>query len=90
MFGATHFSKATQNGDRNNAVNKYWNVNKYLTIHQRNLLVMEIFKTENNLNSNFMKDISLEKYCYYSLRNQNHLQLPKVRTTIYGTEKYSV
>ena len=33
-----------------------------------------------------MKDVFAEKYNYYSLRNPNHLQLPKARTTIYGTE----
>ena len=63
-------------------------VNKSLTIHQRNLqlLAIEIFKTKNNINPTFMKDVFAEKYNYYSLRNPNHLQLPKARTTIYGTE----
>ena len=63
-------------------------VNKSLTIHQRNLqlLMIEIFKTKNNLTPTFMKDIFAVKNSYCSLRNQNHLQLPKVRTTIYGTE----
>ena len=67
-------------------------VNKSLTIHQRNLqlLMIEIFKTKNNLNPTFMKDIFAEKNSYYSLRNPNHLQLPKVRTTIYGTEIFSL
>ena len=37
-------------------------------------------------NPTFMKDIFAERDNYYSLRNINHLQLPKVRTTIYGTE----
>ena len=63
-------------------------VNKSLTIHQRNLqlLAIEIFKTKNNINPTFMKDVFAEKYNYYSLHNSNHLQLPKARTTIYGTE----
>ena len=63
-------------------------VNKSLAIHQRNLqlLMTEIFKTINNLNPIFMKDIFATKHSYYSLRNPNHLQLPKVRTTKYGTE----
>ena len=63
-------------------------VNEYLTIHQRNLqlLMTEIFKTKNNLNPIFMKDIFATKNSYYSLRNPNHLQLPKVRTSKYGTE----
>ena len=63
-------------------------VNKSLTIHQRNLqlLAIEIFKTKNNINPTFMKDVFAEKYNYNSLRNPNHLQLPTARTTIYGTE----
>ena len=64
------------------------NVNSSATTHQRNLqlLMIEIFKTKNDLNPTFMKDIFAERDNYYSLRNINHLQLPKVRTTIYGTE----
>ena len=64
------------------------NVNTSVTTHQRNLqlLMIEIFKTKNDLNPTFMKDIFAERDNYYSLRNINHLQLPKVRTTIYGTE----
>ena len=46
----------------------------------------EIFKTKNNLNPIFKKDIFATKKSYYSLRNPNHLQLPKVRTTKYGIE----
>ena len=63
-------------------------VNNSLTTHQRNLqlLMTEIFKTKNDLNPTFMKDIFAERDNYYSLRNINHLQLPKVRTTIYSTE----
>ncbi len=64
------------------------NVNSSVTTHKRNLqlLMIEIFKTKNDLNPTFMKDIFAERDSYYSLRNVNHLQLPKVRTTIYGTE----
>ena len=51
-------------------------VNKSLTIHQRNLqlLMIEIFKTKNNLNPTFMKDIFAEKSSYYSLRNPNRFE----------------
>ena len=72
----------------NNYVNKYYNMHKSLTIHQHNLqlLIIEILKAKNNLSPTFMKDIFAEKCCYYSLRNPNHLQLLKVRTTIYSTE----
>ena len=64
------------------------NVNSSVTTHKRNLqlLMIEIFKTKNDLNPTFMKNIFAERDDYYSLRNLSHLQLPKVRTTIYGTE----
>ena len=61
---------------------------KYGTIHQHNLqlLMTEIFKTKNNLNPTFMKNIFTERNMQYSLRNENHLRLPKVKTTTYGIE----
>ena len=64
------------------------NVNSSVTTHERNLLLLmiEIFKTKNDLNPTFLKDIFAERDGYYSLRNLNHLRLPKVRTIIYGTE----
>ena len=64
------------------------NVNSSVTSHKRNLqlLMIEIFKTKNDLSPTFMKDIFAERDSYYSLRNASHLQLPKVRTPIYGTE----
>ena len=64
------------------------NVNSFVTTHKRNLqlLMIEIFKTKNDLNPTFMRDIFAERKSYYSLHNANHLQPPKVRTKIYGTE----
>ena len=61
---------------------------KYGTIHQHNLqlLMIEIFKTKNNLNLTFMKKILIERDIQYNLRNGNHLGLPKVNTTSYGIE----
>ena len=61
---------------------------KYGTIHQHNLqlLIIEIFKTKNNLYPTFMKNIFTEGNIQYSLRSENHLQLPKVKTTTYGIE----
>ena len=43
----------------NNSMNNYCIDKKSLTVHQRNLqlLMIEIFKTKNNLNPTFMKDI---------------------------------
>ena len=63
-------------------------VNNSVTTHQRNLqlLMIEIFKTKNDLNPTFMKDVFTERDNYHSLRNINHFQLPKVRTRKYGTE----
>ena len=63
-------------------------VNSSITTHQRilQLLMIEIFKTKNDLNPTFMKDIFAKRDNYCCLRNINHLQLPKVRTTIDGTE----
>ena len=85
------FEKALRIGchdSGNNFVNKYCNINKSLIIYQRNLqlLIIETFKKKKNLNPTSMKDIFAEKCCYYSLRNPNQLQLPKVRTTIHGNE----
>ena len=61
---------------------------KYVTIHQHNLqlLMVEIFKTKNNLNRTFMKNIFTERDVQYSLRSKNHLQLPYIRTAKYGIE----
>ena len=41
---------------------------KYMTIHQHNLqlLMVEIFKTKNNLNPTFMKDIFTERDVQYN------------------------
>ena len=52
------------NDSGNNSVNKYCNIKKSLTIHQRNLqlLMIEIFKIKNNLNLTFMKDTFAENF----------------------------
>ena len=61
---------------------------KYGTIHQHNLqlLMIEIFKTKNNLNPTFMKKIFTKRNIPDSLRSENHLRLPKVKTTTHGIE----
>ena len=63
-------------------------VNSSATMHKRNLqlLMIEIFKTKDDLNPTFMKGIFAERYSCYSLRRANDLQLPNVMTTIYCTE----
>ena len=65
--------------------------NNSVSLHQKNLqlLLVEIFKTKENLNPSFMKDIFVERTENYNLRSGNTLQLPKVRTTTYGIESVS-
>ena len=46
--------------------------------------MIEILKTKNNMNLTFMKDIFTERDIQYNLRSENHLQLPKMKTTSYG------
>ena len=52
----------SENNSENNSANNYCSPNKSLTIHQRNLqlLLIEIFKSKNNLNPTFMKDVFTE------------------------------
>eukprot|EP00794_Sanderia_malayensis_P015566 gene15566-17143_t len=59
-----------------------------ITIHQRNLQVLmtEIFKTRNGLSPLFMTYVFKERAKNLSVRNRNHLQMPKVRATAYGIE----
>ena len=65
--------------------------NNYVYLHQRNLhlLLVEIFKTKENLNPSFMNDIFVERTENYNLRIANNLQLPKARTTTCGIESVS-
>ena len=60
-------------------------------IHTKNLqlLMIEIYKTHNNLNPTFMKDIVIAKSPQYNLRNGSQIYLPKVRTTTFGLETIS-
>ena len=62
---------------------------KSVTIHQRNIqaLTIEIYKTINNLNPIFMKDIFSIKQHNYTLRSQN-LVYQKPRTIFYGVESF--
>ena len=57
-------------------------------IHQRNLqyLMIEIYKTNNNLNPSFMSEIFEARDVQYDLRNKNSLGIPNARTTSYGIE----
>ena len=59
-----------------------------VTVHQRNLplLMVEIYKTKENLNPEFMKDIFITNDMPYSLRSGNSLLQPSARTTNFGIE----
>ena len=62
---------------------------KSCTIHQRNIqtLAIEIFKTINNLNSNIMKDIFIEKKkTGYMLRSIDDLDSMNIRTVHWGED----
>ena len=61
---------------------------KTVPIHVRNLqlLMIELYKTKNDLNPPFMKDIFGERKISYSLRHGSDAQIPKVRTTSFGIE----
>ena len=61
---------------------------KNLSNHQRNLqlLMIEIYKVKHNISPEFMKDVFFEIHNNYNLQSDNHLRLPKIVTTKYGTE----
>ena len=60
-----------------------------VTIHHRNIqaLATEIYKTLNNLNPIFMKEIFSLKIHNYPIRTQN-LNYPNPRTISYGVESF--
>ena len=59
-----------------------------VSVHQKNLqlVMIEIYKTKNRLNPPFMIEIFGDKEVSYQLRSTSKLNLPKVRTTNYGTD----
>ena len=60
-----------------------------VTIHQKNIqvLTLEIYKTLNNLNPEFMREIFCLKRHNYPTRNQN-LTYPNPHSVIYGLESF--
>ena len=65
------------------------NKDRSFTIHQRNIqtLALEIFKTKNNLNPEFMKDIFVEKRdSGYELRENTGLEAMNIRTVHRGED----
>ena len=61
------------------------------TIHKRNLQLLktEIFKTIDNENSPFMKEIFVREDSVYNLRCMFRLKVPRILTTKTGLEKLS-
>ena len=61
-----------------------------VSIHQRNLqlLLIEIYKTVNNLNPSFMAEVFVTNVVPYNLRGSTNLVLPKARTNLYGWNRY--
>ena len=59
-----------------------------VTVHQRylQLLMAEIYKTNYDLNPNFVKQMFEEKAMPYNLRCSDKLQLPKAKTTCLGID----
>ena len=59
-----------------------------MTIHEHNLqlLMAEISRTKNNINSTLMKNEFTERDAQYNLRRKNHLQLSNVKRAKYGIE----
>ena len=60
-----------------------------VSVHQRNLqlLMIEIYKTKNNLNPSFMEDIFVERpNIPYDLRNNDGLLVPRANATAHGIE----
>ena len=57
-------------------------------IYQRNLqlLLIEIYKTVNNLNPSFMAEVFITNVVPYNLRGSTNLVLPKARTNLYGID----
>ena len=64
---------------------------KSVIIHQKNLqiLVTEIYKTKNDLESEIMKDTFYCRQKPYNLRNDPELQRRRNRTVYFGTESIS-
>ena len=59
-----------------------------MSIHQRNLqlLLIEIYKTVNNLTPSFMAEVFVTNVVPYNLRGSTNLVLPKARTNLYGID----
>jgi len=59
-----------------------------MSVHQRNLqlLLIEIYKTINNLNPSSMAEVFVTNVVPYNLRGNTNLVLPEARTNLYGID----
>ena len=59
-----------------------------VSIHKRNLqmLMIEVYKTVQNVNPSSLKEIFVQKDITHNLRNSLPMCIPKTRTTSYGIE----
>ena len=59
-----------------------------VSVHERNLqlLLIQIYKTVNNLNPSFMAELFATNVVPYNLRGSTNLVLPKARTNLYGID----
>ena len=59
-----------------------------MSIHQRDLqlLLIEIYKTINNLNPSFIAEVFVTNIVPCNLRGSTNLVLPKARTNVYGID----
>ena len=48
--------------------------------------MIEMFKTQNNMNPSFMNEIFREQVNMYNLRNNNEIVLPRIKTVNFGSE----
>ena len=63
-----------------------------VTIHTRNLqiLMIKMFKTKENMNPQFMKQLFGEQKITYNLRNNDDFMLPRAKTVLLMALKLSV
>ena len=59
-----------------------------ISIHKRNfqVLMIEVYKTVQNINPSFVKEIFVQKDITHNLRSNLPMCIPKMRTTSYGVE----
>ena len=64
---------------------------EYVSLHRRNCeqLLKEVYKTKNDLNPSYMKDVFNFKNCRYETRRKNTLERNPIHTTNHGLQSVS-